>query len=91
MVPQPYKYSLCFITYCRYGNLTILKFSSKWVKVMLPYREGKGYLYWKGGGSQMLCNISNIAFKYVMASEPYSYTWYLKQVMAGLPYIKIYF
>ena len=33
----------------------------------------------------------NIALKYVMASEPYRYTWYLKQVMAGLPYIKIYF
>jgi hypothetical protein len=26
-----------------------------------------------------------------MASEPYRYTWYLKQVMAGLPYSKIYF
>ncbi len=26
-----------------------------------------------------------------MASEPYRYTRYLKQVMAGLPYIKIYF
>jgi hypothetical protein len=26
-----------------------------------------------------------------MASEPYSYTWYFKQAMAGLPYIKIYF
>ncbi len=25
-----------------------------------------------------------------MASELYRYTWYLKQVMAGLPYIKIY-
>ncbi len=33
----------------------------------------------------------SIAFKYVMASEPYRNTWYLKQVMAGLPYIKIYF
>ncbi len=32
----------------------------------------------------------SIAFKYVMASEPYRNTWYLKQVMAGLPYIKIY-
>ncbi len=31
------------------------------------------------------------AFKYVMASEPYRYTWCLKQVVAGLPYIKIYF
>ncbi len=33
----------------------------------------------------------SIAFKYVMASEPYRNTWYLKQVMAGLPYIKIHF
>ncbi len=30
------------------------------------------------------------ALKYVMASEPDRYTWYLKQVMASLPYIKIY-
>ncbi len=33
----------------------------------------------------------SIALKYVMASKPYRYTWYLKQVMAGLPYFKIYF
>jgi hypothetical protein len=33
----------------------------------------------------------SIAFKYVMAFEPYRNTWYLNQVMAGLPYIKIYF
>jgi hypothetical protein len=33
----------------------------------------------------------SIEFKYVMASESYRNTWYLKQVMAGLPYIKIYF
>ncbi len=33
----------------------------------------------------------SIALKYVMASEPYRYTWYLKQVMASLPYIKFYF
>jgi len=26
-----------------------------------------------------------------MASEPYRNTWYLKKVMAGLPYIKIFF
>jgi hypothetical protein len=26
-----------------------------------------------------------------MASQPYRYTCYLKQVMASLPYIKIYF
>jgi hypothetical protein len=28
-----------------------------------------------------------ITFKYVMASEPYRYTCYLKQVIASLPYI----
>ncbi len=33
----------------------------------------------------------SIAFKYVMAFKPYRTTWYLKQVMAGLPYIQIYF
>ncbi len=48
-----------------------------------------------GGGSLMTHGASSvttqsIAFKYVMASEPYRYTWYLKQTMAGLPYIKIY-
>jgi hypothetical protein len=30
MVPQPYRFSLCFLH--RYGNLTIVEFSSKWVK-----------------------------------------------------------
>jgi hypothetical protein len=33
----------------------------------------------------------SIAFKFVMAFEPYRYTRYLKQVMAGVPYIEIYF
>ncbi len=33
----------------------------------------------------------SIAFKYVMAAEPYKYNKYLKQVMAGSPYIKISF
>jgi hypothetical protein len=28
----------------RYGNLTILKFSFKWVKVMLPYTGGESCL-----------------------------------------------
>ncbi len=32
----------------------------------------------------------SIALKYVMASEPYRYTWYLKQVMVGSSYIKIF-
>ncbi len=31
------------------------------------------------------------AFNNVMAFEPYRYISYLKQVMASLPYIKIYF
>jgi hypothetical protein len=33
----------------------------------------------------------SIAFKYVMASGPYRNICYLKHVMAGLPYIEIYF
>ena len=45
-----------------------------------------------GGGSLMTHNAGSVttqrkAFKYVMASEPDRYT----QVMASLPYIKIYF
>ncbi len=50
-----------------------------------------------GGGGNVMNHTAGsvttqcIAFKYVMASEPYRNTWYLKQVMAGLPYIKIYF
>ncbi len=49
-----------------------------------------------GGGSVVTHTASSvatqsIAFKYVMALKPYRTTWYLKQVMAGLPYIQIYF
>ncbi len=45
------------------------------------------------GGSLMIhsagsVTIQSIALAYVMASEPYMYTWYLK--LAGLPYCKIY-
>ncbi len=63
---------------------------------MLPYREGGGLPVVEGGGSLLTHNGGSAttqrkAFKYVMASEPYRYTWYLKQVMAGLPYIEIYF
>ncbi len=80
----------------RYGNLTILEFSSKWVKVMLPYREGGGLPVGGGGCSLMTHSAGSVttqrkAFKYVMAFEPYRYTWYFKQVMASLPYIKISF
>ena len=61
---------------------------------MLPYPGGVGLPL--VGGSLMThsagsVTTQSIALKYVMASEPYRYTWYLKQVMAGLPYIKIYF
>jgi hypothetical protein len=41
-VPQPYRFSLCFSH--RYGKLTILEFSFKWVKVMLPHRGEEGCL-----------------------------------------------
>jgi len=63
---------------------------------MLPYREGGGLPVVRGGGSLMTHSAGSVttqkkALKYVMASEPYRNTWYLKQVMAGLPYIKIYF
>ncbi len=66
------------------------------VKVMLPYKVGEGLPVVGGGGSVMTHTAGSvttlsIAFKYVMASEPYRNTWYLKQVMANLPYIKIYF
>jgi hypothetical protein len=94
MVPQPYRFPFDFLH--RYGNLTILNFSFKWVKVMLPYPQGGGLPLVGGGGSLMThsagsVTTQSIALKYVMASEPYRYTCYLKQVMAGLPYIKIYF
>ena len=49
-----------------------------------------------GGGSLMTHSAGSVttqrtALKHVMASEPYRYTWYLKQVMASVPYIKISF
>ncbi len=50
-----------------------------------------------GGGGSVVTHTAgsvttqSIAFKYVMAFKPYGTTWYLKQVMAGLPYIQIYF
>jgi hypothetical protein len=74
MVPQPYRFSPY-----RYGNLTIIEFSSKWVKVMLPYREGGGLPVVGGGGSLMTHCTGSVTtqrkvFKYVMASEPYRYT-----------------
>ncbi len=59
-------------------------------------QSGGGLPVVGGGGSVMTHTASSvttqsIAFKYVMASEPYKNTWYFKQVTAGLPYIKIYF
>ncbi len=63
---------------------------------MLPYREGGGLPVVGGGGSLMTHSAGSVttqrkASTYVMASEPYRYTWYLKQVMGSVPYIKIYF
>jgi hypothetical protein len=46
-----------------------------------------------GGGGSVVTHTAgsvttqSISFKYVMAFKPYRTTWYLKQVMAGLPYI----
>ena len=49
---------------------------------------GEGSLMTHSAGS---VTTQCIAVKYVMAFGPYRYAWYLKQVMACLPYIKIYF
>ncbi len=75
-----------------YGNLTILEFSFNWV---LPYKVGGG-LPVVGGNSAIThtagsVTTQSVAFKYVMAFQPYRNTWYLKQVLAGLPYNKISF
>ncbi len=53
----------------------------------LPVMGCGGSLMTHSNGS---ATTQSIAFKYVMASEPYRYIWYLEQVMAGLQYIKIY-
>jgi hypothetical protein len=80
---------LCFLT-------KVWQFSN-WLKVMLPYRGwGEGCLQ-DGGGDSLMAHSAgsvttqSIAFKYVMASEPYRYTRYLKQVMAGFPFVKVLF
>ena len=61
------------------GNLNMLEFSSKWGKVMLPYREGGGLPAVGGGVSLMTHSAGSVttqrtALKHVMASEPYRYT-----------------
>ncbi len=56
---------------------------------MLPYREG-GWLPAVGDGGSLITHNAgsqSIAFKYVMASEPYTGKP-VKQVMAGLPFLK---
>jgi hypothetical protein len=63
---------------------------------MLPYKVGGGLPVVGGGGSVVTHTAGSVAtqstaFKYVMAFKSYRTTWYLKQVMAGLPYIQIYF
>jgi hypothetical protein len=52
----------------------------------LPVVGGWGNLKTHSAGS---VTTQGIAFKYVMASEPYGYI--LKQLMAGLPYINFSF
>ncbi len=59
-------------------------------------QKGWGLPVVGGGGSLMTHSADSVtiqrkAFKYVMASEPFRYTWYFKQVMASLPNVKIYF
>ncbi len=58
--------------------------------------QSRGGLPVMGDGvSLMTYNASSVTsrstFKCVMVSEPYRNTCYLKQVMAVLPYIRIYF
>jgi len=48
MVPQPCGFPLCFLKYI--GNLAILEFSFKWVKVMLPCNPRDGVPVGGGGG-----------------------------------------
>ncbi len=73
----------------------MIEVSSKWVKAILPYKGGgKGLLPVVRWGSLMThsagsVTTQSIAISYVMAFEPYRYASYLKQAMAGLPYIKI--
>ncbi len=79
MVPEPYRFPLCFLKYSRFGNFTIQEFSFKWMKVMLPYKVGGGLPVVGGGGSVLTHTAGSvtshsIAFKYVMASEPYRNT-----------------
>ncbi len=79
MVPQPYGLSLCCLH--RYGKLTILEFFSKWLKVMLPYREGGGLPVMGGGVSLMTHSTGSVTthsktFKYMIVCEPYRYTLY---------------
>jgi hypothetical protein len=44
-----------------------------------------------GGRFLLVITFRTVGFKDVMVPEPYKYTWYLRLVMAGLPYIKIKF
>jgi hypothetical protein len=61
------------------GPPTIPEFCSKWVKVMLPYREGGGLSLMGGGGGLMTLSAGSVttqrkAITYVMASEPHKGT-----------------
>ncbi len=93
-VPQPYSFSLCFLTQVWKFNHTRVLFQIG--EGSAAIQRGRGLPDVGDGGSLIThsagsVSTQDIVFKYVIASEPYRYTWYLKQVMASLPYIKIYF
>ncbi len=75
MVPQPYRFSLCFLTKVQYGNLTILGEGYAAIQRMGRLSVAGGW-----GQSDVMTNSASfvttqsVAFKYVMASEPYRYT-----------------
>ncbi len=74
MVPEPYGLrSFHLLFHIGMAILTILEFSSKWLKVILPFGGGGGLPVVGGGVGLMTQSASvttqSIPFKYVMASE----------------------
>jgi hypothetical protein len=51
----------------RYGNLTILEFSSKWVKVILLYRGGRLSVV-RGGGSLMTHRAGSVSTQSIFSN-----------------------
>ncbi len=59
---------------------------TEWMGGGLPVVGDGGSLMTHSAGS---VTTQSKAFKYVMAAEPYRYSWFLKHVMASWTYIKI--